>query len=176
MKKKILPILIFLSFTCSKQNNDSSSILSLTQEDIDKALEIHNDARSDVGVGKLKWSATLSADAQVWATIMANKEKMYHSENKDRPGQGENLFYTTRTDSINPAKTASRLWYEEINLYTYSAIGSGVNNFSEIGHYTQMIWKGTTEVGIAFAFSKSGKTYVAARYSPPGNYSGEKPY
>ena len=39
-----------------------------------------------------------------------------------------------------------------------------------------MIWKNTTEVGMAMAVSSSGKTYVVARYSPAGNYSGEYPY
>ena len=39
-----------------------------------------------------------------------------------------------------------------------------------------MIWKNTTEVGMALAVSKSGATYVVARYSPPGNFVGETPY
>jgi len=39
-----------------------------------------------------------------------------------------------------------------------------------------MVWKNTTEVGMAMAVSKSGKTFVVARYSPGGNYVGEYPY
>ena len=31
-----------------------------------------------------------------------------------------------------------------------------------------MVWNSTTEVGIAMAFSDSGKTYVLARYSLQG--------
>jgi hypothetical protein len=39
-----------------------------------------------------------------------------------------------------------------------------------------MVWKSTTQVGIALARSSSGKEYIVARYSPPGNYFGEYPY
>jgi hypothetical protein len=38
-----------------------------------------------------------------------------------------------------------------------------------------MIWSTTTHVGMAFAISPSGATYVVARYSPPGNILGESP-
>jgi hypothetical protein len=44
-----------------------------------------------------------------------------------------------------------------------------------VGHYTQMVWRETREVGIGMAQSKHG-LYVVARYSPAGNIVGEKPY
>tara|TARA_B100001057_G_scaffold129724_1_gene128822 strand:- start:3076 stop:3618 length:543 start_codon:yes stop_codon:yes gene_type:complete len=175
-------MICFLSFIiyCSKddnnQNTSNNSIQGLTQEDIDQALIIHNNARSDVGVSSLKWSNDLSKDALVWAEQMAREERMYHSDKEARPGQGENLYYTTATDSLTSARNASQLWYEEIELYTYSPILSGENDFYEIGHYTQMVWKSSTEVGMAMAVSASGKTFVVARYTPKGNYSGEYPY
>ena len=51
-----------------------------------------------------------------------------------------------------------------------SATGDNVT-----GHYTQMVWKGTTEVGCATA-SGTELTYLVCRYSPPGNIVGQKPY
>ena len=107
---------------------------------------------------------------------MAEKNKMYHSNNDQRPDQGENLYYTTATDTEQSGQNAAKAWYNEIQEYTYAPIGSGKNNFAAIGHYTQMVWKSTTAVGMALAVSKSGATYVVARYSPPGNWQGEKPY
>ena len=180
MKKIVIPLCFMLILSCTKENDntpaDTSDRYGLTQEDIDQALLIHNNARSEVGVNNLKWSTELSKDAAEWATHMAKEDRMYHSENEDRPNQGENLFYTTATDSLTSARNASQLWYEEIELYTYSPILSGENDFYAIGHYTQMIWSSTTEVGMAMAVSGSGKTYVAARYSPQGNFVGQYPY
>lgn len=179
MEKIIILAISFLSLSCSKdedENNSTVNLYGLSQEDIDEAMLVHNNARSDVGVEDLKWSSSLANDAKVWADKMAKEEEMYHSENDERPGQGENLYYSSGTDSITPARNASGAWYNEIELYTYSTIGSGENDFYAIGHYTAMIWKETTEVGMGMAVSKSGKTYVAARYSPPGNMRGAYPY
>ena len=38
-----------------------------------------------------------------------------------------------------------------------------------------MIWNETTQVGIAYSRSKSGKVYVVARYYPAGNITGQFP-
>ena len=178
MKGIIIPLLLIFLTNCSKDYDElTTNLYGLSQEDIDQALIIHNNARSEVGVTSLKWSSSLSIDASKWALQMAKEDKMYHSQNDSRTGgQGENLYYTTATDSLTSARNGSQLWYEEIELYTYSPILSGENDFYEIGHYTQMVWNNTTEVGMAMAVSDSGKTYVVARYSPQGNFVGEFPY
>ena len=80
---------------------------------------------------------------------MIKEDRMYHSENDSRTGgQGENLYYTT-------ARNGSQLWYEEIELYTYSPILSGKNYFYEIRHYTQRVWNNTTKIGMAMALFKT---------------------
>ena len=56
-------------------------------------------------------------------------------------------------------------WVAEKNTYQGlpSATGTDV-----IGHYTQMVWKSTTDVGCATA---TGNNYdvLVCRYNPPGN-------
>ena len=156
--------------------------VKLSQNDILNALEIHNKARIDVGVSKIEWSDDLSNEAQKWANNLAKKDKIYHSSNESRFNQGENLYYSFSYQngktifSKSPAKDASLAWYDEINDYKYSVYGSKLNELVMIGHYTQMVWKSTTKVGIALARSSDGKEYIVARYSPPGNYVGEYPY
>jgi len=44
-----------------------------------------------------------------------------------------------------------------------------------VGHYTQMIWKNTSQIGCALARTNSWDILVC-RYSPKGNMIGEKPY
>lgn len=182
MKNIFLLSLVCILFSCLKDDNSDDDSSSLSEEDIVLALKAHNDARKEVGVANLSWSKTLEADALKWAKIMAEKEEMFHSSNESRPNQGENLSVAWQTVggesvySSTPGLDASNSWYYEINDYTYAEIGSDLNANVMIGHYTQMIWSTTTEVGIAMAISDSGKVYVAARYSPPGNYIGNHPY
>ena len=41
--------------------------------------------------------------------------------------------------------------------------------FMFLGHFTQVVWKSTTEFGGAAARSSSGGTFVVGRYAPAGN-------
>ena len=163
-------------------NNSTIESSVLTKQDIFLSLQVHNDARKEVGVSELSWSNSLAEDALLWAKNLALKDDMYHSSNESRPGQGENLSYSYRSSNGNPTfsetpgKDASSAWYNEIKDYTYAEIGSSKNANVVIGHYTQMIWNTTTEVGMARAVSTSGSVYVVARYSPQGNWIGRQPY
>ena len=176
MKKLILLLFVTIITSCGGDDDDSIVSSSLAEEDISLALKVHNDARAAVGAQSLVWSKTLEADALEWAITMAKKDDMYHSSNESRTGQGENLYMYSGFSSDTPAGDGSTAWYNEIDDYTYSVIGSPENANVMIGHYTQMIWSSTTEVGIGKATSASGREFVAARYSPPGNYIGEFPY
>ena len=62
-----------------------------------------------------------------------------------------------------------RLRYDEESLYDYGRPGySGAT-----GHFTQVVWKGSTKFGIAKASAKQKNgwygVYVVAQYSPAGN-------
>ena len=157
--------------------------LILGQLDKDKliALQVHNDARKEVGVAPLVWSEKLEQQALKYAKQIARTNNYKHSNTKD----GENLAMFYEYEESNKVKTyiysdtplydASMAWYEEIKDYKYSKI-KRFRIGPKIGHYTQMVWKDTKEVGIASAISKNGKVYVVARYYPVGNYLGEYPY
>ncbi|KAL9972784.1 hypothetical protein ACROYT_G019155 [Oculina patagonica] len=63
--------------------------------------------------------------------------------------------------------------YSEKKDYNYN--NPGFN--SGTGHFTQVVWKKTTKVGVALKKKKISKgkieTYIVARYSPPGNWRGQ---
>lgn len=157
--------------------------LVVGQLDKDKlsALQVHNDARKEVGVSPLVWSKQLEDQAQKYAKQIARTDNYEHSNSED----GENLamFYgyeesnefKTYIYSDTPLYDASIGWYNEIRDYKYSKFKRN-DTGPKIGHYTQMVWKDSKEVGIASAISKNGKVFVVARYYPAGNYLGEYPY
>ena len=153
-------------------------------KDIQQAVKVHNEARKEVGVNKLIWSPKLQNDATIYAQELAKKDKgLVHSTNLG--DQGENLYLSYYSKTVNNItsnvfsktsfKDASVAWYNEIKDYSYSVIKMD-SLFPKIGHYTQMIWSSTKEVGIGKARSKSGKVYVVARYYPAGNILGKTPY
>ena len=156
-------------------------ILGQLTKDKSSALKVHNDARSEVGTPPLVWSEKLEEQALKYAKQIARTNNLKHSSTQD----GENLAMFFEYEKHNKVKTyiysatplydASMAWYNEIKDYKYSKI-KRYRIGPKIGHYTQMVWKDTKEVGIASAVSKNGKVYVVARYYPIGNYLGEYPY
>ncbi|KAK1976895.1 CAP domain-containing protein [Colletotrichum cereale] len=136
--------------------------------DLKAALDAHNAARSEVGVPPLEWDDSLAADALEWATHLLSVGSLTHSQTDN---QGENLYMQSNKDS--PSVNAAKAWISEKADYHGEAISS--TNYMGFGHYTQVVWKSTTKVGMALATNSQG-TYVVARYSPPGNFIGQKPY
>ncbi|MEP2023182.1 CAP domain-containing protein, partial [Reichenbachiella sp.] len=43
------------------------------------------------------------------------------------------------------------------------------------GHYTQIVWKNTTEIGCAKTLCDGSVIWIC-NYNPPGNFVGQKPY
>lgn len=64
---------------------------------------------------------------------------------------------------------ATKMWYDEIKDYNFKNPG----NFGGTGHFTQVVWAGSLEMGVAKAGDGTGPQYVVARYSPPGNVMGQ---
>ncbi|CAH0058611.1 unnamed protein product [Clonostachys solani] len=152
--------------TSSAASSPGSSTLT---DDEQAALDAHNDARAEVGNSNLVWDTDLVADAQEWADHLVTLGSLEHSSVSD---QGECLFQTYTGST--PYTDAVNAFVSEKSSYNGEAIDS--SNYLTFGHYTQVIWKSTTKVGMAKAAGSDGSVYVVARYSPPGNYIGEKPY
>lgn len=145
-------------------------------EDAKEALAIQNNERKLHGCPPLVWDAKLSEDALGWAIHLASIEKMVHSTGDQRPGEGENLFSGWQSGGpyTNPLRSGAQAWINEKKDYHGEKIGEG--DFEKYGHYTQCVWKKTTRVGMAQALGKNGWVYVVGRYSPAGNFAGQKPY
>ncbi|MEM7386026.1 MAG: CAP family protein [Verrucomicrobiota bacterium] len=148
-----------------------SSKSSLSAAERQEFVDYHNKVRSEVGVGPLGWSEKLAASAQKHANRLAKTGQLKHD------GPGENLAIGSGGGykAINGAKD----WYSEIKLYTPGTRIAG-NNFMSFGHYTQMVWSQTSQIGVGVATVTTGRfaggLVVVAHYNPPGNMQGEAPY
>jgi len=147
-------------------NNGGGSTLT------NDVLTAHNSYRSAVGVPPLSWSTSLASDAQGWANQLAASGAFNHAQNT---GQGENLARGT-TGFVSP-KSLVELWGAEQQFFktgTFPNV-STTGDWTKVGHYTQMIWRNTTQVGCGLATGNGNDTLVC-RYSPPGNVIGQVPF
>jgi uncharacterized protein YkwD len=130
---------------------------AFAQSEAQSLLDAHNLYRARHCAPPLTWSAEVAATAQRWA----NQCRFDHDYNS---GLGENLAWGTQLS----AREAVDLWYGEKGEYNYSAPGFG----AATGHFTQLIWRGSRQLGCGEATCQ-GQVFWVCRYSPPGNVEGE---
>eukprot|EP00795_Rhopilema_esculentum_P014681 gene14681-5774_t len=68
-------------------------------------------------------------------------------------------------------RKATEMWYDEIKDYNFSKPGFS----SGTGHFTQVVWVDSIELGVGKATAPNGMQFVVARYYPPGNILGRFP-
>ncbi len=143
----------------------------------------HNAWRSKVGVAPLKWSGELAAFAQSWANHLkkTNACDMKHRSGGERnlngKVTGENLAWTWQDPKpekgfIYTPEEAVDAWGNEVKYYDHT---TGKCKGGVCGHYTQLVWHNTTDVGCGRASCGNAEVWVC-NYLPAGNYIGEKPY
>ena len=132
-------------------------------------ISLHNKARSEVGVPAITWSDTIAKASQAWADELKAK---HDCKLKHNPGRmyGENLGGGSGRLS---ARLIVGLWEGEKRDYSYASNRCTAGKVCT--HYTQMVWKRSTEMGCGAA-SCGNMTVWVCNYNPPGNYIGQKPY
>jgi len=136
--------------------------LAIDEEDM---LRRHNVSRNLHCAAPVSWSSALEAAAQAWANkCTRNGTGFAHDPN--RGPVGENLAWGTDLS----ATRAAGLWYEEEPLYNYASPGFT----PATGHFTQMVWRNTSQIGCAKAVCGAQNLWVC-RYAPAGNVSGQFP-
>ena len=142
---------------------------------VGRILAAHNAERAALDLPPLVWSEALAAEAAVWADRLAELGRLEHSPGYQRPGEGENLWMGTAGAFALEEMVGD--WAEEKQFFRYGRFPDVATSgdWHVVGHYTQMIWKRTSEVGCALA-SGDGWDVLVCRYSPAGNMVGERPY
>ncbi|MGD1840464.1 MAG: CAP domain-containing protein [Thermonemataceae bacterium] len=129
----------------------------------------HNYWRKQVGVAPLVWSNALAKTAQKWADQLSKENcKMRHSTMP----YGENIFWA---NTAVTTKTVVDKWADERKDFNFQTLECN-KEWYYCGHYTQVIWQGTTQVGCAKAVCSNGDEIWVCHYAPAGNVKGKKPY
>ncbi len=140
-----------------------------------RLLSAHNAERVRKFAPPLIWSPALARDAAAWATTLANSGKFEHAPQRNSGSpQGENLWMGTQ-GAYAPEEMVQS-WIDEKSDYRRGLFPnvSRTGNWSDVGHYTQLIWGDTKEVGCARA-SNGADDYLVCRYFPAGNWIGVDP-
>ena len=146
--------------------------------DIAATLDLHNCMRSQVSpaavppLAPLSWSTAIATTAQTWVSQcnFAREPGLPYGENT--------AFFSGGTATV---QQATQLWVAERVFYDYA--GNTCAPGQICGHYTQIVWRSTTQVGCGRAVCNTGNpfgsgtwTYIVCRYDPPGNVNGQRPY
>jgi len=99
--------------------------------------------------------------------------------NANVPYEAENVGVRGHTTTV-PLDQMQDIWLREKANWNGGMFPSGCASGKVCGHYTQMFWRDTKEVGCATAIGNDGtkntSDYLVCRYSPLGNYNGQRPY
>ncbi len=128
--------------------------------DSKKVCTVVNNWRKMYGAPPLTWSTKLASEAQAWA----DKGVFRHAS--DTGGAGENLYCGPKLQT--DAADAIACFMREAKAYDYANPG-----FSHAaGHFTQMVWVGSKEIGVGCAKLPTGMYMYVFRFAPRGNVIG----
>lgn len=156
---------------------------SLTYSQIEEVLQAHNIARSKLGIPDLTWNYVLGNVAQDYA----DKCEWKHNENRQSqyayqssswsyPSVGENIAASSA--GWKSVGAMVNTWIDESSYWKYP---NHCDAGKVCGHYTQVIWSGTEQIGCGLARCASlgglrNADYLVCDYTPAGNFVGRSPY
>ncbi|CAL8247159.1 unnamed protein product [Lota lota] len=132
----------------------------------EEVLRSHNEYRRSHQAPPLKLSSKLSREAARYAESLASTRILKHSVESSRGSCGENLAWASYDQ---PGKDVADRWYDEVKQYSFNHPGFS----SGTGHFTAMVWKSTTTLGVGKATASDGSSFVVARYFPAGNITNQ---
>jgi hypothetical protein len=140
----------------------------------DRILATHNQERARLGIPPLRWNPALAANAAAWAAHLATLNVLEHDDSLDV--EGENLWRGSGGGAYTPEDMVT-LWIDERAAFQNGVFPdvSASGQWEDVGHYTQVIWRNTAQVGCALDEAGEDEVLVC-RYMEGGNFEGEKTY
>ncbi|ROW16446.1 hypothetical protein VPNG_02867 [Cytospora leucostoma] len=146
----------------------------------------HNVHRTNNSAPSVTYDDTYAS----YASTVAASCKFAHDLTPGGGGYGQNIamYAATDADSMTEelaiSQAITQMWYNgEIDLYPSDAYGKSdpdMSDFEGWGHYSQIVWVGSTAVGCAAQYCEAGTMepnmaawYSVCNYYPAGNVDGE---
>ncbi len=124
-------------------------------------ITAHNEYRRLHCAQPVVWSPALAAIAQRWADHLRGRQcSLQHNPDTTC---GENLTYDSPSGSLAPEEVVQG-WYSEVGKYSFQ----NPQYHPGAGHFTQVVWAGTTRIGCGVAHCPNADVWVC-NYDPPGN-------
>ncbi|XP_078352256.1 mucin-like protein, partial [Oculina patagonica] len=154
--------------------------LSFFEQD---CLDSHNNFRSlHSAFTPMTWNRDIANGARTWAQFLLQNQSLLHEVavlNSQNLGENLGRVFTSpaqpicsnasETSCVNCSQVVTE-WYNEISNYNFDT-GTAINSSLPWLHFTQIVWRSSTELGVGVA-SGGGHHYVVARYKPRGNVDG----
>ncbi|XP_063615598.1 venom allergen 5.01-like [Penaeus indicus] len=170
---------------------------AVTEAEKTEILNAHNTFRAQVARGnetkgdpgpqpnganirELKWNDELARVAQAWVNQCPSNHDCYDCRkicSRDYV-VGQNLYYSSTSADNDDAiewTQAIQAWYNEVSDMPkdfVASFGSIPPSGKAVGHYTQVVWAKTYEIGCgAVHYADSGtKKIYSCNYGPAGNF------
>jgi hypothetical protein len=154
----------------------------LSSQQIQDIVDYHNTLRAGEGASNmevLKWNPQLAKLGQQWSDLcnFAHGQPTYSVADVGYDQIGQNIWANSNPSST--VKDAVQAWFDEKPFYAYDSMACQTGKMC--GHYTQVTWGQTREVGCGLTNCStiSGMTmanFMVCNYGPPGNYVGVNPF
>ncbi|KAF2902257.1 hypothetical protein ILUMI_03932 [Ignelater luminosus] len=185
----------------SKACGANASSLGLDDEGRQWILDLHNNYRNNIALGKdttggngqasnmlaLNYDRELEFVAQCWSnacaetgnshdTCRTTKKFRYVGQNMYSSGSSVSIDFSDKKFLTN----AVEAWYSEIKMSNGGEIDSYKDSSGSIGHFTQVVWAETSHVGCGRTFYMSQNNffsvYIYCNYGSGGNVVGTPVY
>eukprot|EP00667_Euglena_gracilis_P021576 EG_transcript_23708 len=134
----------------------------MVEVDPEDWVDCHNAKRRIHGVPYVSWSEEVALSATKWARF----GQCTHSPEDCE--FGESLYRSSHRPSAQRVVDA---WYSEIEHYDFDNPAP----CPAAGHFTQLVWKDSVEIGCAMCRMDGGDWLVVCQYSPAGNWRNRFP-
>lgn len=144
------------------------------QQFLNSIVDSVNQYRERHGAPPVQLDQELVDYAKSRAALVSTENYLNHGHAGLTEGLGENLSWQASSAQTPGSTTgATGSWYGEIKDYDFAA--PAPSDSSKTGHFTQLVWKGSTRVGAGRVYGQGGEwyeTYIALVFSPAGNMEG----